>query len=132
MNIILTNFNKMKKLLSYVVMAVAAVMMFSSCGVSQHINTNANLNQTNVVLSQKNFHVVKTVEAEVSATYVFGIGGFSRKALHDNAVAELTKKANLTGSQALVNVTVKNSGLMIWFYNKVTCHAEATVIEFDE
>ena len=122
----------MKKLLIKVVMAVAAVIMFASCGVSSHLTSNANVNQTNVVLSQKNFHVVKTVEAEVSATYIFGLGGFSKKALQDNAVAKLTDKAGLTGSQALVNVTVKSSSKMILFYNKVTCFAEATVIEFDK
>ena len=122
----------MKKILVKVVIAVAAVIMFASCGVSSHITANANLNQTNVVLSQKNFHIVKTVEAEVSATYIFGIGGFSQKALKDNAVAKLTENAGLTGSQALVNITFKSSNKMILFYNKVTCYAEATVIEFDK
>ena len=110
-------------------MAVAAVLLLASCGISQNLTTNANLNQTNVVLSQKNFHVVKTVQAEVTATYVFGM---SKKALYSNAVAELTKNANLTGSQALVNVTVKNSAKSILCYNKITYHAEGTVIEFDE
>ena len=126
------NFSIMKKLLSKVVMAVAAVLLFASCGMNANLTTNHNLNQTNVVLSQKNFHVVKTVEAEVSATYVFGIGGLSPKALHDNAVAELTKKAALTGSQALVNVTLHTSGTLILCFGKVTYYAEGTVIEFDE
>lgn len=48
------------------------------------------------------------------------------------AVAELTKKANLTGSQALVNVTVKNSAKLFLVYGKVTYIAEGTVIEFEE
>lgn len=122
----------MKKLLSKVVMAAAAVILFAGCGINQNLTTNANLNQTNVVLSQKNYHVVKTVEAEVSATYILGIGGISKRALENNAVAELTKKAGLTGSQALVNVTVHNSGKMILIYGKTTCYAKGTVIEFDE
>lgn len=113
-------------------MAVAAVLLLASCGVSQNLTTNANVNQTNVVLSQKNFHVVKNVEAEASASYIFGIGGFSKKALHDNAVAELTKKANLTGSQALVNVTVKSSAQFFLIISHFTYYAEGTVIEFDE
>ena len=75
---------------------------------------------------------IKNVEAEATATYVFGIGGMSKKALYSNAVAELTKNANLTGSQALVNVTVKNSAKSILCYTKITYHAEGTVIEFDE
>ena len=122
----------MKKLLSRIAMAVAAVLLLASCGVTSNLTFNANQNQTNVVLSQKNFHVVKTVEAEVSATYIFGIGGLSKKALHDNVVAELTKAAGLTGSQALVNVTFHNSGKFFYVWNKITYHAEATVIEFDE
>lgn len=99
----------MKKILSRVVMAVAAVLLLSGCGIYQRLTMNSNLNQTNVVLSQINFHVVK---AEVSATYIFGIGGLSKQALRENAVAELTKKAGLTGSQALVIMTVHNSGKM--------------------
>lgn len=123
----------MKKFLSLVVMFVAATLLFTSCGISQNLTSNTNVNQTNVVLSKKNFHVVKTVSAEVEATYVLGIGGLSKKALRNNAVAELTKKANLTGSQALVNVTVKQSASMFYvFYQKMTCYAEGTVIEFDE
>ena len=122
----------MKKILSRIAMAVAAVLLLASCGLSQSLTTNANLNQTNVVLSQKNFHVVKHVQAETSATYVFGIGGLSKKSLYYNAVAELTKKANLTGSQALVNVTVKNSAKLFLVYGKVTYIAEGTVIEFEE
>ena len=122
----------MKKVFSRIAMAVAAVLLLASCGVSQNLTTNTNLNQTNVVLSQKNFHVVKTVSAENTATYVFGIGGMSKKALYNNAVAELTKNANLTGSQALVNITVKNSAKTILCFSKLTYHAEGPVIEFDE
>ena len=122
----------MKKILSRIAMAVAAVLLLASCGLSQSLTTNANVNQTNVVLSQKNFHVVKHVQAETSATYVFGIGGLSKKSLYNNAVAELTKKANLTGSQALVNVTVKNSAMLFLVYGKVTYIAEGTVNEFEE
>ena len=122
----------MKKLLSKVVMAAAAVLLLSSCGVNANLTTNHNLNQTNVVLAQKNFHVVKTVEAEVTARYFFGFGGLSKQALHDNVVAELTTKAELTGSQALVNVTFHNSVKTIVYYTEFTYHAEATVIEFDE
>ena len=122
----------MKKLLSKVVMAAAAVLLFASCGINQNLTTNANLNQTNVVLSQKNFHVVKTVEASVNATYLLGIGGLRPKALYNNAVAELTKNANLTGSQALVNVTVTSSAKFLLILGKLTYKAEGTVIEFDE
>ena len=121
------------KTIKSIVVAICAVLLVSSCGTSSNLTFNANLNQTNVVLSQNNFKVVKTVSTKVSATYVFGIGGLSKKALKTNAVAELTKKANLTGPQALVNVTVKQSGFtIIGIYTKCIFVAEGTVIEFHE
>jgi uncharacterized lipoprotein YajG len=58
----------MKKHLAKIVMAVAAVLLFTGCGLNMNVVNNHNLNQTNVVLSQSNFHVVKTVETEVSAS----------------------------------------------------------------
>ena len=122
----------MKKIITKIAMAVAAILLLTGCGINAHLSTNHNLNQTHVVLSQKNFHVVKNVEAKVSATYFFGLGGISKKALHDNAVAELTKKAHLTGSQALVNITLHTSAKLFLCIGKVTYYAEGTVIEFDE
>lgn len=120
----------MKHLKKIIVLAVAAIAL-CSCGMTANLTSNVNNNVTNVTLASSNYHIVKTVEAKVSAHYFFGIGGLSRKALHNNAVAELTKKANLTGSQALINVTVKQSAKAILIYQGVTFYAEGTVIEFD-
>ena len=50
-------------------MAVAVIIMLSSCGASHYLTTNANLQQTNVVLSHNNFLVVKNVESSVTAKY---------------------------------------------------------------
>lgn len=118
--------------IKYFFIAIVSVMLLSGCGLTSNMSQNVNANQTNVVLSQANFHVVKTVSAEVSSTYFFGIGGLNKKALSQNAVAELTKKAGLTGSQALVNVTVKSAVKSVLIWSQVTFYAEATVIEFDE
>jgi uncharacterized protein YbjQ (UPF0145 family) len=122
----------MKKIITKVLMVVAAIFMLSSCGLADHLTTNANLQQTNVVLSQKNFHVVKTVESTVSGKYWFGIGNFSKKALQQNAVAELNKKAELTGSQAMINVAVQESVKVCFIFAQYTYYAQGTVIEFDE
>ena len=89
-----------------------------------------NLTQTNVVLQDNNFTIVKTVSAEASSSYFFGIGGVSKKALHDNAVANLTKEAGLVGSQALINVTVKSDTQFFFIWSKTTYRAYGTVIEF--
>ena len=113
------------------VVAIIAIVS-SSCSVSSYMTQNTNVNQTNVVLREANFHIVKTVSADVSQTYVFGIGGISKRALKNNAVSELTKKAELTGSQALVNITLHEDFKTILFVNKRTIRAHGTVVEFEK
>lgn len=122
----------MKRKLALLSALAAAALLLSGCGVVNPLSANTNLQQTNVVLSQKNFHIVKNVSASVSASYFLGIGGLSQWALHRNAVAELVRKAELTGSQALANVNVKISGVNFFIYQKFICSATATVIEFDQ
>lgn len=118
--------------MKFLLIATISLLFLSGCGMTSNMASNIYESQTSVVLSQANFHVVKTVSAEVSSTYFLGLGGINRKSLRNNAVAELTKKANLTGSQALVNITVKSAVKTIFILNEVTFYAEATVIEFDE
>lgn len=120
----------MKKALRTILILVTAWIL-TGCGATANLTSNINNNQTNVTLSKNNYHIVKTVESEVSSTYYFGLGGLSKKSLHDNAVAELTKKANLKGSQALINITVKQSVKSLLIYTRVTYYAEGTVIQFD-
>ena len=122
------------KRLCYIAALLICVFAFSGCAaVSSHLTSNVNTIQTNVVLSEANFHVVKQVEESVSATYVFGIGGMGKKHLCDAAVERLVGKANLQGSQALVNVTVRQTFQnVLFFYQKVTTTANGLVVEFDE
>lgn len=117
----------MKKIL--VIIAIAATMLCaSSCGVSAAFSNN--VNETKVVLSENNFKVVGQAYGEATATYIFGIGGLSEKALYSNAIDEMTRNANLTGSQTLVNITTSVAVKHILVYSQVTCTATATVIEF--
>lgn len=125
------NLNLMKKLFSFVAI-FAVAMMLTGCGFTSNLSSNVNVVETSVVLSEANFNVVRNVSAEVSSTYVFGIGGIGKKALKDVAVAELTEKANLVGSQALINVAVKSSIQNYFIVNKVTFTATGTVIEFEK
>ena len=122
----------MKKLIKITLIFCVSLFSTSCSGLSSHLTNNLNLQQTNVVLSEANYHIVKHVDTEVTAKYIFGFGGYKSHVLHQNAVAELTKKAELEGSQALINVTVKHTLKQILFYSEITLHAEGTVIEFDK
>lgn len=119
----------MKKIRFLILMAISLIAV-TSCGISQDLVNGASL--TEVQLNQANYHVVKSVSATKSATYVLGFGGLSKAALEAQAVAELTEKANLTGAQALAHMNVTSS---LAFYGPVwtiTTYVNATVVEFDK
>jgi len=108
-----------------------AVFALSSCGVTS--TSVKGVSETNVVLQKKNFHVVGQAYGQAKAVYVLGMGGLRQKALRANAVDEMSRSVQLTGSQALANVTVHKSIKMITpLYVEVICDATANVIEFDE
>lgn len=110
----------------------ASILLLSSCGITDNLTSNHNLNQTQVVLSQANYHIVKTVETTVSSTYIFGIGGLSKKAARETVVNDLYHQAEMTGSQAIVNIAVKENVKLIYpLVLKETFSATGTVIEFD-
>jgi hypothetical protein len=119
----------MKKFLSICAFVAATLSLTGCVGVANTVSNN--LTQTQVVLSDNNFKVVGQAYGEASATYICGIGGLSRKALYNNAVSEMTRNANLKGSQTLTNTTMHYSAQKITpFYVKVTCSASATIVQF--
>ena len=61
------------------------------------------------------------------------MGSLRKKALQANAIDEMLKNAKLTGSQAVVNTSVKQTVKMITpFYVKVTMTATANIVEFTD
>ena len=123
-----------KHLCLFIAMAIFAIMLSGCAGYNHLPTSNVNNNVTNVVLASNNFHVVKTVSAETTYKYVLGLGNFKKETLRQNVISDLTKKAGLTGSQALINITFHESSrvfLPFILYVDVTYYAEGTVIEFD-
>ena len=94
----------MKKFI-YVAIAVIAMGM-ASCSTGNYLTTshNMNLNQTQVVLSEANFKVVKQVSTSV--VYKQNLK-FDAEQLKQSAYAALLKEAKLTGAQTIVNVTME-------------------------
>ena len=74
--IIYLNILIMKKLIKITLIFCVSLFLTSCSGLSSHLTKNLNLQQTNVVLSEANYHIVKHVDTEVTATYIFGFGGY--------------------------------------------------------
>ena len=125
------------KTIKYLFICCISVVLFSSCGVAMGINGTSYPNdpvQTQVRLQEKNFKVVGVVKGEWSATYVLGIGGLSKQSLMNSAISDMYEKANLTGSQTIVNITsVVSVKQIVWgIYMQRTATVTGTVIEFTE
>ena len=120
----------MKKYLALLPLCLI-LMLVSGCGASSGLTFNQNQLQTNVVLSQNNFIVVKNVCGEASATYIFGFGGYKTAEAKASAMNQMILNADLYGSQAIVNASVSvHEQTILGIYTKVTAFATGTVIEF--
>lgn len=107
-------------------------VVFASCAGLNTTPYDHNLQETKVILKEANYKIVGQVEGEWSATYVFGIGGLSKKALTNNAISEMYKNANLTGSQQIINVTTTTSIEQWVVYTKRRAIARGYIIEFEK
>ena len=106
-----------------------AVLCLSSCALKS--TNSSNITETKVILSENNFKVVGQAYGESSSTYVFGIGGLSRKSLRNNAISEMSKNAKLTGAQTLTNITTHSTIKMVTpIFMRVTYSATANIVEF--
>lgn len=124
----------MKKV-SYLMLVV---LLTTGCATGYYAPHNVNQfgTQTQVVLGQANFRVVRHLEVVIDINNT----NLKRADVEKSAYAELLRRANLTGSQALINVVIEevrreSSNIFRVLFcgiHKVTQHvaARATIIEF--
>ena len=111
-----------------------AGLLLALSGCSAHLNTLAMVqNSPEVILREDNFRVVGMAEAATSVNRIFGIGGITRSAVRENAVAELFKNANLKGSQTIINITERVSLTGVPpFFTRHTITTVGTIVEFTD
>jgi PBP1b-binding outer membrane lipoprotein LpoB len=112
---------------------IIATLFLTSCATHSGIPRNYIQNSTEVVLTKKNFKVIKIVKGEAETSYFFGFGGLSKNGLVAEAKADMLASAELEGnSRTIINevVEVKRSG--IFFLTKHKVIVSGQVIEFTE
>lgn len=112
-----------------VVVCFSALFLFVGCAGIHNLQTTPS-----VSLNQGNFRMIRPVQAEEKAVYVFGIGGMSKDAKQGNAMDKLFKQANLEQNQAIAFInTRKNTHLYFplgAIVTTVTTVASGWVVEF--
>lgn len=112
-----------------------SALLLASCASSLKGNYSFNSHSTeaHVQLSKKNFKVVDYVTGEAKATYIVGIGGFTKKALVEKARSEMYKNANMVGtSRVILNENVNYYVERYPFVNIVKVTVSGYVYEFTE
>lgn len=124
----------MKKALTRILVLLTIAAGLSSCASIANANlSNYNQTTTKVELSRDNFKVVGTAQGVYSAKYIFGIGGLSKKSAKANAIADMYENADLTGSQAVINInTMERYTTYLGIASKIEYTATCTVIEFTD
>jgi len=114
------------------VILLGTLALLTSCGAGSGLTTNLNNHTTQVVLSKNNFKVVEHVKGEASSSYFLIFGG-SKKALIEEARANMLKNTNLLGtSRAVINETVEIHRFVVFLATKYTVTVSADVIEFTD
>ena len=118
---------------SFPLLLIVSLAFFYSCGVSGAYVYNENQNSTQVHLAGNNYHVIDQISGDSEVSYVLIFGGLNKKKLYENAYSDMIKKADLSGSKALVNiVTEEHVGGVPPFYYTRTITVSAHVIEFTD
>jgi hypothetical protein len=109
----------------------ALLLTGTSCATHSAYTGNLKSQNTQVILSQDNFKVGERIQGEAKATYVFGLGGLSKKSLVESARSNMYQNANLEGgSKALINETFSVKNSFFFFFWKHQVNVSADVVEF--
>lgn len=111
----------MKKLI-YLVFASCALML-TSCAFNTTSYQNVDEVNTVVDLSNADYEIIGTVEGTSKQTYVFGIGGLSKKSLIENAKSDMYRNANLQANEAIIYPSTTTSFENYLIVNIVTAKA---------
>jgi hypothetical protein len=106
-------------------LALIAIVATSCKGIYLPYATNHFGAQSQVVLNQANFRVVRNVEVVVD----FDNTNMRRAEAEKSAYGELLREAQLTGSQVLINVVIEEVLRKGWHRHQYVA-ARATIIEF--
>ena len=115
------------------ILLIIMSLFLTSCASHFGLPKNYNEITTQVVLTKKNFKVIKIVKGEAQATYIFGIGGLAKNGLVAEAKAKMLETAGMEGAaRTVVNeiVEVKTSGFL--FVNKYKVIVSGQIVEFTE
>ena len=106
--------------------ALLTLLFVSSCATTSHL-TVAN----SATISEANFHVVRPISREYTATYFLGIGGTTKAYETQQAINSMVKELQPNQALAYINVVESNFIPLLPIIYTQTTHVSAIIIEYD-
>ncbi len=107
------------------------ILASTSCRYHYGLTHNENHHQTQVVLQEKNYRIIKYVEGDAYARYFLGIGGSNKRGIVARARENMLKEAGLIGSsRAVINETVEMRIKNTFLRTEVRYIVSAYIVEF--
>jgi|GEM_PF-427435 hypothetical protein len=121
-----------------IILVLSLFLLINNCGFMPQGYLGHSTN-TQVILSEANYKIIKSVRGGATATFILGVGP-SNDRLYSRAKKDMLENANLAGggnkSRALINITTDEQIRFVWFYFPFwiskTVYMSADVIEFKE
>ena len=115
----------MKKALIFLV--VIASVLFTSCATTSRLSV-----ANSATISEANFHIVRPIQREFTATYIVGFGGALKANRLKNAVTDMTKTLQPNQALAYINVVESNwIPVLLPLIITQTTTVSAVIIEYD-
>jgi len=124
---------KTQRLIISLACVMMCVLFFAGCSIINSGYVGHGI-CTEVQLNQSNYTVLRTVTGTAKADYIFLIGT-SKQDLVGRAMRDMLDKAQLKGSQAIINVTTDEhlQAFPLWpfpVWIQMTVYVSAEVVEF--
>ena len=116
----------MKKAL--ILLVILASFLFTSCATTSRLSV-----ANSATISEANFHMVRPIQREFTATYIVGFGGGVKASRLKDAVTDMTKTLQPNQALAYINVVESNwIPVLFPFIITQTTTVSAVIIEYDK
>lgn len=111
-----------------VVIFILASVLFTSCATTSRLSV-----ANSATISEANFHMVRPIQREFTATYIVGFGGGVKASRLKDAVTDMTKTLQPNQALAYINV-VESNWIPVLFPIIITqtTTVSAVIIEYDK
>lgn len=124
-NTISSQERQMKK--AFIILMIIGSLVVSSCATTSHLSV-----ANSATITEANFHMVRPIQKEYTATYLIGFGGGAKARHLKDAITDMTRSLQPNQALAYINVVESNRiPILLPVIITQTTTVSAVIIEYD-